>query len=48
MLGYINGIPAKDLKIILQLIDENWNDLIEQIEDAFMGKNIDIIELKMK
>ena len=46
--AYNNGIPAKDLKIILQLIDENWTDLTQQIEDAFNGKNISIIELKMK
>ena len=46
--AYNKGIPAKDLKIILQLIDENWNDLIKQIDDSFMGKNSSIIELKMK
>ena len=45
---YNHGIPAKDLKIIIQLIDENWNDLIRQIEDAFTGKNISIIELKIE
>jgi len=46
--AYNNGISKKDLKIILQLIDDNWNDLIKQIEDAFTGKNINIIELKTK
>ena len=46
--AYNNGISTKNLKIILQLIDENWTDLNKQIEDAFMGKNINIIELKMK
>jgi len=46
--AYNDGIPSKDLKIILQLIDENWTDLSQQIEDAFLGKNISIIELKMK
>ena len=46
--AYNNGIPEKDLKIILQLIDENWKDLAQQIEYAFKGKNISIIELKMK
>ena len=46
--AYNKGVPAKDLKIILQLIDENWNDLIKQIDDSFKGKNISIIELKMK
>jgi hypothetical protein len=47
-IAYNNGILAKDLKIILQLIDENWMDLTKQIEDAFIGENISIIELKMK
>ena len=46
--AYNNGIPAKDLKIILQLIDENWTELVKQIEDSFEGKNTRIIELKIK
>jgi hypothetical protein len=46
--AYNNGISAKDLKIILQLVDENWDDLVKQIEDSFVGKNISIIELKIK
>jgi hypothetical protein len=46
--AYNNGIPEKDLKIILELIDENWLLLSKQIEDAFIGKNICIIELKLK
>lgn len=46
--AYNNGVPEKDMKIILQLIDENWMDLAQQIEDALTGKNISIIELKIK
>jgi len=46
--AYNNGISAKDLKIILQLIDENWNELTKQIEDSFTGKNVSIIEFKTK
>ena len=46
--SYNKGIPEKDLKIILQLIDKNWNELNQQIEDSFTGKNISIIELKTK
>jgi len=47
-IAYNNGISARDLKIILQLIDENWDDLTKRIEDSFTGKNISIIELKTK
>ena len=46
--SYNKGIPEKDLKIIIQLIDENWDNLNKQIEEAFKGKNIDIIELKTR
>jgi hypothetical protein len=46
--AYNNGIPTKDLKTILQLIDENWNELKKQIEDSLLGENINIIELKTK
>ena len=46
--AYNKGIPAKDLKIILQLIDENWNKLVQQIGESFKGENISIIELKTK
>jgi arsenate reductase-like glutaredoxin family protein len=46
--AYNKGIPEKDLKIIIQLIGENWEDLNKQIEEAFIGKNIDIIELKIR
>ena len=46
--AYNNGISEKDLKVILQLIDENWAHLSQQIEDAFAGKNSSIIELKRK
>ena len=45
--AYSQGISGKDLNIILQLIDENWDDLNAQIDETFAGKNIDIIELKM-
>jgi len=46
--AYNKGITEKDLKVIIQLIDENWDDLNKQIDEAFNGKNIDIIELKTK
>jgi len=46
--AYNKGISEKDLKIIIQLIDENWDNLNKQIEEAFKGKNIDIIELKTR
>jgi len=46
--SYNKGIPEKDLKIIIQLIDENWDDLNTQIDETFKGENISIIELKMK
>ena len=46
--SYNKGVPAKDLKVILQMIDENWDELMKQIEDSFTGKNISIIELKTK
>jgi len=46
--AYNNGIPAKDLKIILQLIDENWDTLLQQIDESFRGENINIIELKIR
>ena len=36
--AYNNGVPEKDMKVILQLIDENWTDLTQQIEDDLTGK----------
>ena len=45
-ISYNKGISKKDLKIIIQLIDENWDDLNAQIEETFAGKNIKIMELK--
>ena len=44
--AYNKGISERDLKTIIELIDKNWNDLNKQIDEAFTGKNIDIIELK--